>query len=50
VGKCTQRKRRYKDTKGMPMGRQGRKGGYIIRQPITFKTSMDDDDDDDVFT
>jgi len=24
------------------MGRQGRKGGYVIRQPITFETSMDE--------
>ena len=40
--KCTQRKRKDKDTKGMPMGRQGRKGGYVIRQPITFETSMDE--------
>jgi hypothetical protein len=26
----------------MPMGRQGRTGGYVITQPNTFETSMDE--------
>lgn len=29
---------------------QKSKQGYVLRQPITFETSMDDHDDDHVFT